>query len=96
LCSVQKSVEIKKATRCVRSGIERAVWKRDGGQCTYRDAKTDRRCESRYALEMEHVRPFSQGGEATIENLTLLCPAHNQLAAIHAYGLLKMQGFWKI
>jgi 5-methylcytosine-specific restriction endonuclease McrA len=93
------SVEIgkdKKSTRYIPAGIEREVWKRDGGQCTYRNAETNGRCGSRHGLEMEHLRPFSQEGEATLENLTLLCPAHNQLAAIQAYGLPKMQRFWKI
>jgi hypothetical protein len=80
-----------KHTRYVPAQMKHLVWKRDQGRCTFVEPKTGRRCESRHALQLEHVRPFAMGGASSIENLTLHCVAHNQLAAIQAYGLEKMQ-----
>jgi hypothetical protein len=79
-------------TRYIPAKVKRAVWTRDQGRCT--DIGPEgKRCESKYALQYEHVLPFGKGGKSTIENLKLLCPGH-QLAAIQAYGLSKMQEFW--
>src|SRR4051812_35745047 len=40
-----------------------------------------------------HIRPHALGGPNTRENLRLLCPAHNQLAAIQVFGAAKMARF---
>jgi hypothetical protein len=87
--------ESKSPTRFIPVAIKRAVWSRDGGRCTYQDPKTGRHCESRHALELEHVRPFGLGGQSSFENLRLLCSTHNQCTAIQAYGLQKMQKHWR-
>jgi hypothetical protein len=80
-------------TRYIPVKVKRAVWTRDQGRCTYAGSE-GKRCESKHALQYEHVLPFARGGKSTVENLKLLCLAHNQLAAIQAYGLPKMQEFW--
>jgi hypothetical protein len=87
--------EGKSPTRFIPAAVKRAAWRRDGGQCTYQDPKTGRRCESRHALQFEHIQPFARGGKSSFENLKLLCPAHNQYMAVQIYGLQKMQRFWK-
>jgi hypothetical protein len=46
------------------------VWKRDQGRC--------RNCGSSYALQYDHVQPFSRQGETKVENLQLLCRNCNQ------------------
>jgi len=33
-------------------------------------------------LEFHHVVPYARGGQATVENITLRCRAHNQYEAI--------------
>jgi hypothetical protein len=71
--------------RYVSAAIRRAVYERDAGQCTF-VAPDGRRCEQRRFLELEHRMPFALGGEATIENLCLLCRAHNQDAARRVFG----------
>jgi hypothetical protein len=88
------------ANRTIPVAIKRAVWFRDQGRCTFVNSTSllpwGRRCESRHALQMEHILPFAKGGESSLENLRLLCPAHNQFMAVQAYGLSKMQKHWKV
>ena len=55
--------------------VKHAVWKRDGGQCTY-VGENGHRCTSRKFLEFHHVVPYAMGGEATVENIQLRCRAH--------------------
>jgi 5-methylcytosine-specific restriction endonuclease McrA len=75
--------------RYIPARLKRAVWIRDGGQCVYRGAD-GRVCGSRYGLQFDHQVPVSTGGDATFENLRLLCQAHNQQAAIETLGFKKM------
>jgi len=60
--------------------VKRAVRERDQGKCTF-VSETGQRCCSRRGLEYDHVIPVARGGEATIENIRLLCRAHNQYEA---------------
>jgi hypothetical protein len=67
-------------SRAIPAHVERAVWERDGGRCTF-VGKTGRRCEERRFLHYHHLKPWIAGGEATVENITLRCRAHNQYEA---------------
>jgi hypothetical protein len=73
-------------SRHIPAHVMRAVWKRDGGRCTF-VSETGRRCESRWDLEYEHVQPFGRGGQASVSGIRLLCRAHNQLEAERTYGV---------
>lgn len=64
-----------RCSRTIPADIRRSVWARDGGQCTYVGASG--RCTERGFLEFHHRVPFAAGGEATVENVALLCRAHN-------------------
>jgi len=78
--------------RYIPAEIRRAVSQRDQARCSFVSASgrgthpKDGSCEERTRLEYEHVRPFSCGGETSVENLRLLCRAHNGHAAERAYG----------
>jgi hypothetical protein len=72
-------------SRHIANDVRRAVWKRDGGQCTY-TSESGRRCGARRDLQFDHEMEFARGGEATVDNLRLRCPGHNQHAAEQAYG----------
>jgi 5-methylcytosine-specific restriction endonuclease McrA len=72
-------------TRHIPAAIKREVSKRDGHRCTFM-SQDGRRCGSRDALEFDHVLPVALGGMSTLENLRLLCRAHNQYEADRAFG----------
>jgi len=59
-------------SRHIPAEVKRAVWLRDLGRCTFVGAN-HRRCTARGFLEFDHIVPFAVGGEATVENLRLLC-----------------------
>ena len=71
--------------RHVPSEVKRAVWQRDGGQCTFK-SDTGQRCEARTGLEYDHILEVARGGKSTIGNVRLRCRAHNQYTAEQAYG----------
>jgi hypothetical protein len=71
--------------RYIPADIRRAVSQRDQGRCTFVSA-SGHRCEERTRLELDHIKPLACGGETSVENLRLLCRAHNQHAAERAYG----------
>ena len=72
-------------SRHIPADVRRAVWKRDGGQCTFQ-SETGHRCPARRGLEFDHVQEFARGGEPTVSDIRLLCRAHNQHAAECSFG----------
>jgi hypothetical protein len=64
------------ASRHIPAEVRRAVWLRDLGRCAF--AGLDRRCDERRALEFHHVKPYADGGLATVDNIQLRCRRHNQ------------------
>lgn len=74
----------KPRSRHIPSAVKHAVWKRDDGRCAF--IGTEGRCTERGFLQIHHVIPFSDGGEAAVENLQLRCAAHNQHEAELWFG----------
>jgi hypothetical protein len=72
------------------AAVARAVFLRDGRQCSY-VSPDGRRCSARRCLELDHVDPWAVGGESTIENLRLRCRAHNQRYARQYYGRSRVE-----
>ena len=81
----RKQRALKPGSRHVPVEIARIVWERDGWQCTFVDDDGNR-CSAREALTIEHREAFALGGEASAENLCLLCAAHNRHAARKVFG----------
>lgn len=46
--------------------------------CCYVDAKTGRRCGSKFQEQFDHRKAFSAGGANTADNLQILCAKHNR------------------
>ena len=75
-----------RGSRMVPKAVKRAVWTRDGGRCVY-TSSDGRRCESRDALEYDHITPWADGGRSdTPDNIRLLCRAHNQRLGRRRFG----------
>jgi 5-methylcytosine-specific restriction endonuclease McrA len=70
-------------TRYIPRALRREVYARDGGRCSFVSANGSR---SRRDLEFHHIVPFAMGGLMTLDNLTLMCRAHNALLAERDYG----------
>jgi 5-methylcytosine-specific restriction endonuclease McrA len=71
--------------RQIPAHVRRAVWERDGGQCTF-VSQSGQRCPARTRLEYDHLEPVARGGRATVEGVRLKCRAHNQYAAECTFG----------
>src|SRR5262249_38408833 len=76
---------VKPNSRHVPARVKRAVWKRDGGRCTY-VSDSGHRCEERTDLQFDHVLEFARGGDATAAGIRLRCQTHNQLTAEQTLG----------
>jgi 5-methylcytosine-specific restriction endonuclease McrA len=75
----------KPGSRYIPNEVRRRVLERDGMQCTFVSADGIR-CGERGFLEFHHGTPFARGGEATAENVRLLCKAHNAYEAENEFG----------
>ncbi len=80
------------ATSTIPAIVRRAVWKRDGGRCAW-VGPDGCLCSSRWKLELDHIRPVALGGPSTIDNLRLVCRAHNLLHAERTFGREHMERF---
>jgi len=67
--TLKVKAEMKVISRHIPVSIRDNVHVRDERQCTY-IGSDGHRCEERSGLQLDHVRPFSQGGEHTEDNVT--------------------------
>jgi hypothetical protein len=74
------------ASRYIPRATRRLVWKRDEGRCSYTSPETGKRCNSTYALQVDHLQPYAMGGGHNPANLRLLCRAHNLWAARRVFN----------
>jgi hypothetical protein len=79
------------APRDIPRQVQRAAWRRDGGQCGF-VAPDGHRCTERAFLEFHHIRPYALGGLATVENISLRCRRHNQYEAERVFGPHRASG----
>ena len=66
--------------RRIRQAVRRQVAERDAERCCH-VGPDGRRCEARAFLQLHHKRPWALGGTDSVDNLQLLCGAHNRLMA---------------
>jgi len=71
--------------RHIPAHVKRAVWARDGGQCTF-VSESGHCCQARKMIEFDHVEPVARGGTATVAGIRLRCRAHNQYVAECEFG----------
>jgi len=80
-----RSPHVSENPRHIPAEVRRAVWERDGGQCTF-VSEAGHRCPARSQLEYDHVEPVARRGRATVEGMRLRCRAHNQFGAERIFG----------
>ncbi len=67
-------LDVGRKQRIVSTPLKRALWSRDRG-CTFPG------CPNRRYIDARHIRHWADGGETSLENLTLLCSHHHR--ALH-------------
>ncbi|RKZ14411.1 hypothetical protein DRQ53_11625 [bacterium] len=72
-------------SRHIPRPIRDEVMLRDGQQCTF-VGQTGRLCSSTHNLQIDHIKPWSLGGESEAANLRVLCAAHNRHQARKTFG----------
>ena len=72
-------------SRHIPDAIKRAVYERDGGQCTFVGAD-GHRCEERGFIQLDHCEGFARTHEHSVSGVRLLCRSHNAHAAEVMYG----------
>lgn len=75
----------KQVGRYLPAKVRREVWRRDQGHCQWPLARGGV-CGSTHQLEFDHMTARALGGESTVDNLRLVCRAHNQIAAQRTFG----------
>jgi hypothetical protein len=73
-------------SRYIPASVRRRVYQMSGGQCCYVNAANGHRCAERRYLEVDHIKPYALGGQHDVENLQILCRAHNMMRARETYG----------
>lgn len=75
----------RRRTRHIPADLKRAVYERDAGRCTF-VGTSGHRCNTESFIEYHHSTPFSMGGDATVDNIRILCAGHNRHQAELDYG----------
>lgn len=65
--------------------VRREVWRRARGRCQALLAN-GKVCGSTWQCQVDHIRPIARGGTNDLENLRLVCRAHNLEAARELFG----------
>lgn len=77
-----------KRSRHISAKVRRAVFKRAEGRCENIHASTGKRCESKFQLEYDHDKPYSQGGTNDLDNIFLKCRTCN------TFRIKETHGYW--
>ena len=90
-----KKQESGETSRHISPATRDKVYNRDGGKCTY-VGSNGKRCNSTWDVEIHHDETaFAHGGDHSVNNLRLLCAAHNKLEAERVFGRKHMEKFVK-
>src|SRR5262249_10898663 len=63
-----------------------ALTLKSGYVCSYVDPMTQKRCDSTFALEIDHRSAWSEGGQTKLSNLRYLCRNHHRRVSFLKFG----------
>jgi hypothetical protein len=78
-------LDVGRKQRIVSTAIRRALWSRDRG-CTFPG------CRNKRFVDGHHIHHWANGGETSLENLTLLCTYHHRLLHEGAFSVGRDRG----
>jgi hypothetical protein len=79
------------ATRHVPREETRTVYARDEARCAFIDEVTGQRCNETRCLQVDHTQGFARTRRHGVDELRLLCAAHNRYEAGRMYGRAFME-----
>ncbi|MNT05548.1 HNH endonuclease [compost metagenome] len=82
-----RAPKVKKQRAPITIKVKRQVWKRANACCEHLDVKSKERCSSKFALETDHIVSIALGGTNDLDNLQLLCRAHNSRRSVKTFGI---------
>jgi hypothetical protein len=91
--TVHQSSMMKIPSRFVPIATKRHVLNRDGVHCSFKNPITGKTCGAKARLQFDHVKPFAKGGDASTENIRVLCQNHNLFLAEAHFGERKMKAY---
>lgn len=56
-------------------------------------APDGKRCQSRYAIQIDHQKPLGRNGKSEFSNYRMLCRGHNTFYAVNDFGEEHMKKF---
>lgn len=74
------------AKRSPSQPIIHALTQRDGYCCSYIDPVTQKKCDSQFGLQIDHVQPWYYGGETKLSELRYLCKNHHRRVSFLQFG----------
>lgn len=69
----------------IKAALKKHIWQRAKACCEYQDPHNQKRCTSKWALELDHIQPVALGGSEDLANLRLLCRVHNSRRAVKTF-----------
>jgi len=83
--SRDKTLHVPKRRAHVPNATKRQITERDGLRCTFVGSDGQRCAASRFT-QIHHEEPWARGGDESVDNLRILCSAHNRLLAERDFG----------
>jgi predicted restriction endonuclease len=69
--------------------VRQEIYYRDGGKCKLCGAKLSLNHDDLYYVQMDHIKPRSQGGDNSLENLRAVCKPCNSMRNKYSGEVLK-------
>lgn len=72
--------------KAIPAEIQRKVYLRDQGMCSYQNLQSGRRCCSRFLIQIDHRVAVAMNGSSELKNLRLLCFRHHKRETERIFG----------